>query len=128
MKPTARRRRGLTLTGVLAVVLAFAFSSSHAQQSTESDDIRAGRALALKVCTACHVVLPDQGSEPILQPPARPFRSIARKPGTTAESLRSFLAGPHRTFGNARNMPNPELTDAQIAQVSAFLLSLRDQP
>lgn len=125
MKMTARRA---VLSGILALVLACDFWPGQAQQPTDSDQIRAGRALALKVCTACHLVLPDQESAPILRPPAPPFHSIALRRGTTADSLQGFLSGPHRNVGSAQNMPNPMLMDDQIRQVAAFVLSLRDRP
>jgi hypothetical protein len=43
-------------------------------------------------------------------------------------SLRTFLTSTHRDISHPEGMPNPQLLDFQIKQVSAYLLSLRKQP
>ena len=95
----------------------------------ESDDamIARGRSVAQRVCTACHVVSPDQEFAPILRKPAPRFDAIANKPATSAESLRAFLTTTHRTIANPDGMPNPQLTDQQVEEVIRFILSLRDR-
>lgn len=101
--------------------------SLRAEEPSAADDIRAGRALSLKLCTSCHVVSSDQEMAPILRPPAANFHAIANKPGTTAESLRRFLSETHSSISTPKSMPNPELTEDQARQEAAFLMSLRDR-
>jgi mono/diheme cytochrome c family protein len=117
----------LAMAAALGVLTATLGTSVHAEEPSAADDIRAGRALSLKLCTFCHVVSPDQEMAPILQRPARDFHAIANKPGMTAESLRRFLSETHRSIGNPQGMPNPELTEDQVRQAAAFIMSLRDR-
>jgi hypothetical protein len=48
------------------------------------------------------------------------FREIANTPGMTARAIRVFLTSSHP------KMPNLILTPEEIADVSAYILSLRD--
>jgi mono/diheme cytochrome c family protein len=89
-----------------------------------SDDVQKGRHLAALVCSNCHVAEPDQSIDPILRPPAPSFESIARRTTTSADTIRTFLTATHRDMNNPDGMPNPELTDFQLRQVTAYLLSL----
>jgi mono/diheme cytochrome c family protein len=108
------------------VVLMTSFCvGADAQVPNPANDPGEWRHLALTVCTACHVVTLDQPDAPILQPPAPSFRAIARRPGTTEQSLRTFISTAHATLKNPFNMPNPQLTDDQIAGVASYILSLR---
>jgi mono/diheme cytochrome c family protein len=114
---------------VMAVLVA-AFSallavSAAANEPAAVDDARAGRALSLKLCTPCHVVTPDQELPPILRPPAPSFRMIANRPGTTDESLRRFLTETHASLRDVGHMPNPQLTEDQVREAAAFIMSLR---
>jgi mono/diheme cytochrome c family protein len=99
--------------------------AAFAQDAGASDDVQQGHRLALTICGYCHVAASDQRGSPILKPPAPSFVSIARRPTITADWLRTFLATTHGGEGAAKGMPNPELLDFQIRQVSAYLLSLR---
>jgi mono/diheme cytochrome c family protein len=91
-------------------------------KSGVADDLApAGRAFALQVCAACHVVAKDQQSAPILKPPAPSFAAIVRRPKTTEAFLRAFLGAPHG------KMPNPQLADFQIDEVVAYMLSLKQR-
>ncbi len=115
------------LLAVLWVLVCALDMSVRAAEPASADDISRGRALSLRLCTPCHVVSSDQEMPPILRPPASSFRFIANKPTTTAESLRRFLTGTHRTLGRPSGMPNPELTEDQVRQATAFLMSLKDR-
>jgi mono/diheme cytochrome c family protein len=109
-------------------ILVFIAGSACAQDATVADDVQQGHHLALVICVYCHVAASDQESEPILKPPAPPFAAIAQRPEVNAEFLRAFLATTHRSLEAKKGMPNPELLDFQIRQVSAYLLSLRKKP
>ena len=119
-------RKLVSAVGVLSL-MAIAHDA-HAQEPSHTEDVEAGRKLALTVCTACHVVEANQDMEPILRPPARSFASIANQPGMTEETARNFLNNTHGTLANSKNMPNPRLMDFQVRQVAAFLISLRIKP
>ena len=98
----------------LVAALAATTLSAHAQNG----DIAAGHSFARAACSACHVVDAEQG------PPRRifigpGFRNIANRPGITATALRVFLTTSHP------KTPNPILTSEQIADVIAYILSLR---
>lgn len=126
----AVRRRSGAMAGaagtvLLALVLGFVAAAANAQVPPGGGDPALGHRLALQVCAACHIVAADQALPPILRPPAPSFRAIARKPGTTAASLRSFLSTTHTAIGTPASMPNPELTDEQAADVAAYILSLQ---
>jgi mono/diheme cytochrome c family protein len=80
----------------------------------------AGQQFALRHCDSCHVVAAKQDLAPM--PNYGPsFFDIAKRPDVTAQSLQAFLSKPHPGI----KMPYPDLTPAQIADVSAYLLGLR---
>ena len=105
------------------VAIAILSPTAHAQ--APEGNAAAGHEFALKVCSACHVVATDQEFPPIRRPPAPAFRSIANRPATTAESVRTFLLSTHRTIEQPYNMPNLALSDDQVANEAAYILSLR---
>jgi mono/diheme cytochrome c family protein len=113
------------VAALLFAVAAASASTVWAEGQSNADDIRAGRVLSLRICTACHLVSRDQDMPPILRPPAPSFSSIANRRGTTEEGVHQFLATTHSTVRSLNNMPNPELTEDQIRQAAAFLMSLK---
>lgn len=118
----------IVMAAALFALAGIVGAAAHGEEPISADDIRAGRALSLRLCTPCHVVSPDQEMAPILRPPAPNFRTIANRPGTTGDSLRQFLRETHRSISNPRSMPNPVLTEDQVRQAAAFLMSLRNRP
>jgi mono/diheme cytochrome c family protein len=85
-----------------------------------------GRAYALDQCASCHNVeaneSPSNGS---IQGPS--FNDVANAPGTSAASLRDSLTVRHPRSANflPRLMPIPALTPTALADVTAYILSLR---
>jgi cytochrome c2 len=57
-------------------------SLSGAALANEASDVKAGQALAIKVCSPCHVVS---------QPVGPPFAEIAKGPRAAPDALRNFL-------------------------------------
>ena len=112
------------IISVLLAALAIAPSLVRAQ-SSPNDDVLAGKRLAIMICAACHVASRDQPSEPILQPPAPDFESIAQRASASADMLQNFLATTHRDIGNPKGMPNPQLLDYQAREIVSYVLSLR---
>jgi hypothetical protein len=72
-------------------------------------------------CDVCLVVASNQPYRPLLSHYAPSFYDVANLPETNAESLQTFLAHPH----SYENMPSPDLTPAQVASLTAYILSLR---
>lgn len=78
-------------------------------------DAEAGADVALRWCTACHLIRP-LASGPVLQGPPS-FQTMARErsPGT----LRAFLANPHAP------MPPIELSRTDIENLLAYIEAQR---
>ena len=84
----------------------------------ENGDPVAGRHLAESWCSSCHVVGP--ASRRGTSSGAPTFAAIARMKSTTPMSLRVFLQTPHA------RMPDLHLRHDEIADLAAYILSLRD--
>jgi mono/diheme cytochrome c family protein len=109
-------------------LVCFAVLSAQAQEPRGQDATVRGRAIALSVCSACHVVAADQPHAPTLRRPGPSFQTIANRPTTTVDTLRRFISTTHTTAGEPFRMPNPELTEEMQAQVVSYVLSLRKRP
>jgi mono/diheme cytochrome c family protein len=106
---------------LLAVLdLVASAATAGAQQSAHRGDPQEGRRFALHTCDACHVVASNDQMPPLTPRYAPSFYDIANKPGTNAPSLEAFLLHSH-PLGN---MPYPELTAAQAADLASYILSL----
>jgi hypothetical protein len=88
-----------------------------------------GRTFALRACTGCHVVAPDQPFKPIYTGPPRPpdFKEIAKRPNLAAASLLHHVETLPAVPKNLR-MANPLLSSQELRDVVAFIISLRDIP
>jgi mono/diheme cytochrome c family protein len=113
------------LLRVALALAALALLSPTAHAQAPEGNAATGHDLALKICSACHITAADQEFPPIRRPPAPAFSVIANRPATTSESLRAFLHSTHRTIEQPYNMPNLSLSDSQIANAAAYVLSLR---
>jgi mono/diheme cytochrome c family protein len=101
------------------VVLAAALAAAAFNAKAQDGDIAAGHAFARQACKACHMVeLKRRSPRRFEIGPA--FRDIVATPGMTATALKVFLTSSHP------KMPNLILTPEEIADVSAYILSLRD--
>jgi mono/diheme cytochrome c family protein len=98
------------------------------EEGVNSGDVQAGHKLAILVCANCHVAANDQLSDQIFRPPAPSFQSIAQRKSLNAAWLQDYMKTTHRGLDNPKGMPNPQLLDFQIKQVSDYLLSLRKNP
>jgi mono/diheme cytochrome c family protein len=102
-----------------AMALAAAVAATAFSAKAQDGDISAGHAFAREACGACHMVEPEaRAPRRIVIGPA--FRDIANTPGMTATAIRVFLTSSHP------KMPNLILTPEEIADVTAYILSLRD--
>ena len=118
------------LSPQMLVALTIAASTACAEEAgvAGAEDVREGRRVALLVCSTCHVVEPGQPYGPALEPAATSFQAIAQRSDIDAAYLRTFLTTTHSSVSNLRAMPNPQLIDAYVRQVTAYLLSLRKRP
>jgi len=107
----------ITRSMTLAAVLTTTALSAQAQEG----DAAAGHAFARESCDACHMVEAEQRApRRIVIGPA--FRDIANTSGITATALRVFLTTSHP------KMPNLILKPEEMADVIAYILSLRERP
>jgi len=79
-------------------------------------DPASGRAIATRLCSSCHRVLPMTLADK--EDPAS-FQSIADLPSTTGISLNVFLHSNHN------NMPNLMLSNTESNDLIAYILSLK---
>ncbi len=81
-------------------------------------DPAAGRVLAEAVCAACHAI--PGGAPPIGVSGARSFEALAADPAVTGLTLHAYLRTLHPP-------PSFVLNEAQLNDVVAYILSLRDE-
>lgn len=102
----------------LAAFLLFLMASAPSAMAQAPGDAATGKTLALQFCRNCHLVAPEQQG-PV--PDAIPsFMAIAERPDITASRLKAVLMAPPHPL-----MPDPPLTQQQMEDVVAYLLSLR---
>lgn len=87
--------------------------------AADAQDLKHGQDLARRVCATCHAVENNKADSP--NPKAPPFRTVANTPGMTETALTAFLTTPHR------GMPDLILSGGEIADVSAYILSMKDK-
>lgn len=130
----ATKLRGAALWGLLLTAWTLqppgAALSAPAQTAAvpqHPGNVQAGHTLALEACTGCHVVAPDQPFAPVFTgpPPPPDFRAIANRPDTTATSLHRYLASLPAVPAHGK-MANAVLNDTEIANVAAYIMSLKD--
>ena len=118
--------RGIAIIGIVGMCLLPVTGRLGAQEARQdAAQLERGRQIAEKICWVCHVIGRDQELSPMLRNPGPDFHEIAKRPDTTAESLRAFLHTTHRTEGKPYMMPNPMLNDEMIDAVVSYILSLR---
>jgi len=88
-------------------------------------NVRAGRALAIEACAACHQVTPNQKPRlPVFNPEeyanvvAPPFNAIAKKYARRSLALRRFILAP------VHPMPEQNWDPTDLTAVVAFIQSL----
>jgi len=74
--------------------------------------------------TTSHVVSADQPFAPLIKGPPD-FREIANRPNVTVASLRRTIAALP-LVPRKGGMANPHLTDDQLADVAAYIMTLRE--
>jgi cytochrome c2 len=116
-------RRVYRITAVAMLIGAMAATASAQQRAHRGGPAEEGRRLALSKCDVCHIVASNQQYRPLISHYAPSFYDVANRPNTNAQSLQACLANSH-TY---ENMPSPDLTPSQMADLVAYILSLRGQ-
>jgi mono/diheme cytochrome c family protein len=87
--------------------------------TTLKPDPRHGKDLAEKLCTNCHLVGSTQQQQPA-NADVPSFHEIANREGQTAGAITAHIILPKHP------MPQIPLTRAELADLAAYILSLRD--
>ena len=101
----------------VAFLMLSAFLVLGSRQAQAYGDPAEGHQLAATWCSGCHQI--DPRAQLLATDAVPSFQAIAAMPSTTAMSIRAFLSTSHSV------MPNFHLTDTQISDVAAYILSLR---
>jgi cytochrome c len=110
----------MKLTKALAVWgLCVVWGIGPTQAQTALGDAKRGQELSQRVCSVCHSVSP--GSAATLNADVPTFAAIASSPDITAERLAGRIIIPHPP------MPNVQLTVAEMRDIIAYILSLRQR-
>jgi mono/diheme cytochrome c family protein len=80
-------------------------------------DVVNGAVIARQVCAECHAV--ERGKSRSSNEEAPAFDAIAKTPGMTSIALTAALRTSHR------RMPNIILSDAELKDIVAYLLTLK---
>jgi len=115
----------ILIASISASIITFGAEGANLKPADKPGNADAGREFALVACTACHVVAANQPFAPLLTG-APDFMAIATRPDINAASLRRRLTTlPH--IPSKGQMGNPELTDEHLANVIAYIMSMRQQ-
>jgi len=121
--------RSVAVLAAVAACNAFTATATYAQNKPVDGSVVAGRDFALQACTGCHIVASDQPYAPIYKGKGHPpeFKEIANRPNVSAAWLRDYLASLP-VIPKTGQMANPDLTEEEMRNVSAFIMTLRDKP
>jgi mono/diheme cytochrome c family protein len=112
------------MSAFFVALIAILSGTANGKEPVDRGNADAGHKLALDACTGCHIVSDDQRFPPLLTG-APGFREIANRPRVTAASLRRTISALPQVPRNGR-MANPLLTDDQLADVAAYIMTLRE--
>jgi mono/diheme cytochrome c family protein len=138
MSVASSGRIAARVLAAMAVALPLALGACSEQASVESKEVASappppaqaaadsgggdspvyrGAAVAQQVCAQCHDI--GAGSGPVIHAGAPTFVSVIEKPETTAEGLAAWLKSSHPS------MPHYVFNDAEVADLVAYIMSLR---
>lgn len=101
----------------IALCFSVPFLAVSAAAAQEMGHVEEGEQLAMEVCSNCHAVTADEELSPNIMVPS--FLEIANTPGMTAIALSAWAQSPHPT------MPNFVFTEQEVADLAAYILSLK---
>lgn len=105
------------LAGLAITALMWAAPDGICAEEQPEPSAEKGHALAEKLCSGCHVIEPDASATVPAGVP--PFRTIANRPGQTAERIMNVLIQPHVP------MPDMHLSREEMLDIVAYLETLR---
>lgn len=103
-------------TAIRLVMGVAAISGWHISPAFAAGDAAAGKALAERWCSSCHIVTAEQKTATTEAPP---FADIAARHADAIDALAGFLADPHPP------MPQMSLTRQEIDDLLAYIGSLK---
>jgi mono/diheme cytochrome c family protein len=117
---------GPIAVALIASLMACLAAAAAPRNSSTTADAGAGRHFALRACTGCHIVSPDQPFAPLIDRTPMPpdFAAIANKSNTTPQSLRRYFASL-RPVPPPGQMADPYLTERDRENIIAFIMTLR---
>ena len=113
-------RQVLFVFGLGLVAVASASGGLAGGPVTSRPDPERGKTLAESLCSNCHLVSSTQQGQANADVPS--FHEIANKEGQTAGTLTAHIILPKHP------MPQIPLTTSELADLSAYILSLRERP
>jgi mono/diheme cytochrome c family protein len=113
--------RSLNTLAPAIIAFTLIFSGTIAPvRAQEIGNLAEGQRIAAESCNGCHQS--DLRTHDFAKDPIPSFRAIAAMPSTTMLAINVFLRTSHNV------MPNIQLSETEIADVGAYILSLGDQP
>jgi cytochrome c len=110
----------MRLTNALAILgLCVVLGIGATRAQTTLGDAKQGQELSQRLCSGCHSVSPGPAATVSTDVPT--FAAIASRPDITAERLAGRIIVPHPP------MPNVQLTVAEMRDIVAYILSLRQR-
>lgn len=111
-------RRPIQALTLLLATCAASAATLAADDLKHEPSAEQGLKLAEKLCQNCHVI--QETAETTVPAGVPTFRVIANKPGQTGEHIKAILVKPHAP------MPDMQLTNDEIADLLAYIDTLRD--
>jgi cytochrome c len=109
---------GARVVAIIGLALPLAISQAFAQPGTSPPDPEYGKKLAGDLCSNCHLVGTGEPQQANADIPS--FHEIANKEGQTAGSIMAHIMVPKHP------MPSIPLTQGELADLAAYILTLRD--
>ncbi len=106
-------------SALIATVLLLAGHAAGAPLPGQPDP-QSGKALAEKLCTNCHLVGSAQQEHAVVDVPS--FHEIANQQAQTEGEIIAHIMLPKHP------MPQIPLTKSELADLAAYIMSLRDRP
>jgi mono/diheme cytochrome c family protein len=109
---------GARIVVVLGLALPLGMAQAFAQPATNAPDPEYGKKLAGNLCSNCHLVGTGEQQQANADIPS--FHEIANKEGQTAGSIMAHIMLPKHP------MPSIPLTQGELADLAAYILTLRE--
>jgi mono/diheme cytochrome c family protein len=120
--------RRLPLLVLLGAALNVGVSNADVDSRPNGSVIRAGHNIAVTTCITCHVVDSNQIIRPILDTGIPSFQDVANQRNTSVASITRSMKSciGMATLACAHCWPTNRISDSELAQVAAYILSLRE--